>query len=114
MLSGEEGMDVVVRYTDDKIARSIILTSGAVFDLAIGTVVAFDRTAKTLLVTTVDGTKELFHLGEYCTINTTRGVEEALPTSGHVLKKGGLVVLYFSEEGGRKVVRAIDEISHSA
>jgi hypothetical protein len=95
-------------------ARSIVLTGGAAFDLAIGTVVTFDRTAKTLLVTSVDGTKQLFQLGEYCTINTARGVEEVLTTSGHVLKKGGLVVLYFSEESGRKVVRAIDEISHSA
>jgi hypothetical protein len=114
MLAGEEGMNVVVRYTDDKMARSIVLTGGAAFDLAIGTVVTFDRTAKTLLVTSVDGTKQLFQLGEYCTINTARGVEEVLTTSGHVLKKGGLVVLYFSEESGRKVVRAIDEISHSA
>lgn len=113
MLAGEEGMEVVVRYTDDKVVQSIVLTGGVSFDLTIGTVVTFDRTAKTLLVTTTDGTRQLFQLGEYCTINTARGVEETVTTPGHVLKKGGLVVLYFTQEGGQKVVRAIDEISHS-
>jgi len=86
---------------------------GASLDLAIGTVVTFDRAAKTLEVNTADGTRQLFQLGEYCTINTARGVEEAVTAQAHVLKKGGLVVLYFTQEGGQKVVRAIDEISHS-
>jgi len=114
MLAGEEGMEVVVRYTAGNVAQSIVLTGDVSFDLAIGTVVTFDRTAKTLLVTTTDGTRQLFQLGEYCTINTARGVEEAVSTQGHVLKKGGLVVLYFTQENGHKVVRAIDEISHTA
>jgi hypothetical protein len=113
MLLGDEGMEVIVRYTNDKVARSIVLAGGASLDLAIGTVVTFDRRAKTLQVSTVDGTRQLFQLGEFCTINTARGVEEAITAPGHVLKKGGLVVLYFTQEGGQKVVRAIDEISHS-
>ena len=114
MLGGDEGMEVVVRYTADNVAQSIVLTGGASLDLAIGTVVTFDRAAKTLEVNTADGTRQLFQLGEYCTINTARGVEEAVTAQAQVLKKGGLVVLYFTQEGGQKVVRAIDEISHSA
>jgi hypothetical protein len=112
MLASEEGMDVVVRYSADETASSIFLTRGATVDLAIGTIVTIDPASKTISVTTADGEHESFQLGEDCKIYTAQGVEKSV-SSGHVLKKGGLVVLYFSEEGGHRVVRAIDEISHS-
>jgi hypothetical protein len=114
MLASEEGMDVVVRYSDEKIAASILLTRGATVDLAIGTIVTVNQASKTISVTTADGEHEMFQLGEDCKIYTAQGVEKSVTASGHVLKKGGLVVLYFSEEGGHRVVRAIDEISHTA
>ena len=89
-------------------------TRGVTADLVIGTVAAFNRTSKTISVITADGVQESFDLDDHCTLDTAAGVQKAAMTSGRALKKGGLVVLYFKDENGHAVVRAIDEISHGA
>jgi hypothetical protein len=100
---------------DAQSASHVVLARGATVDLAIGTVAIFDRTSKSISVITANGARELFKLDDRCTIDTAGGIETTvIGASGHVLRKGGLVVLYFTEEGGQRVVYAIDEISHKA
>jgi hypothetical protein len=100
---------------DAQTVSEVVLTRGATVDLAISTIANFDRTSKRISVITADGARELFELDDRCTIDTAAGIEKTVAgASDHVLKKGGLVVLYFTEEGRQRVVHAIDEISRKA
>ena len=137
-LAGKEGAHVVVHYTEaagktaeragrqaaeatgrgvrdagEKTAEAVVFVGNATVKVAEGTVTTVDRAAKTIAIDTAKGTRELFRLGEDCTINTAHGVERAATASGRALEKGARAVVYYTEEGGQKVIHAIDTVAHA-
>jgi hypothetical protein len=136
-LAGKEGAHVVVHYTDEavttaakagaagatdagkdlrtageKTAHAVVFVGDATLHLSEGAVVSVDRAGRTVAIESAKGAREVFQIGEDCTISTARGVERFATASGHTFRKGAQVVLYYSEEGGRKVVHAVDEVGH--
>lgn len=68
-----------------------------------GTVKAIDRGGKTVVVKTADGAEETFHLSERATVDAGKGV-------GKGVTKGSKVVVYSSEETGKKVAHFFEKL----
>jgi hypothetical protein len=138
-LEGKEGAHIIVHYADDavrdaegvgsraaraaetdvrkageKTARAVVFIGSGTIQVAEGTIATVDRTAKTVGIDTARGTREVFRLGEDCTINTAHGVGRATTDSGRALKKGAKAVVYYTDRGGKKIVHAIDEVRHAS
>ena len=101
-----------LRDAGEKTAEAVVLVGRGAIKLAEGTVVSVDRAAKTVSVETASGTRELFRLGEDCTINTGHRIERAAAASERALEKGARAAFYYTEEGGQKVIHAIDTAAH--
>ena len=96
----KEGSQVAVRYTAkgteetaeevDRIGKDGLKTTD-------GTVTHLDRGAKTLAVKTANGGEETYHLTGSAAKYAGKGVEGGA-------EKSGKVTVYYTEEGGRKVV----------
>jgi hypothetical protein len=96
----KEGSHVVVHYTvkgSEKTAQEMDRVGDGGLKVAQGTVSAIDRGAKTLAVKTADGAEATYKI-------TDHAVVDAGKDTGKAVEKASKVTVYYTEEGGKKVV----------
>jgi len=96
----KEGSHVVVHYTvngSEKTAQEMDRVGDGGLKVAQGTVSAIDRGGKTLAVKTADGAEAMYKI-------TDHAVVDAGKDTGKTVEKASKVTVYYTEEGGKKVV----------
>jgi hypothetical protein len=92
----KEGSHVVVHYTvkgADKTAVEMDRIGDGGLKVTEGTVSKIDRGTKTLAVKTADGAEATYKITDHAVVDTGKGIEKA-----------SKVTVYYTEEGGKKVV----------
>jgi hypothetical protein len=92
----KEGSHVVVHYTvkgTEKTAQELDRIGDGGLRVAEGTVSKIDRGTKTLAVKTADGAEATYRITDHAVVDTGKGIEKATK-----------VTVYYTEEGGKKVV----------
>jgi hypothetical protein len=92
----KEGSHVVVHYTvkgTDKTAQEVDRIGDGGLKVSEGTVSKIDRGTKTLAVKTADGAEATYRITDHAVVDTGKGIEKA-----------SKVTVYYTEEGGKKVV----------
>jgi hypothetical protein len=103
--AGKEGTHVIVRYTEkgaDKTASSVDDFGKDTVKVSEGTVTKVDKTTHTVAIKTEDGAETTYDWGKDATIDTGHGVVKG---SQYVAKEGDKVVVHYTEDAGKKVVR---------
>jgi len=96
----KEGSHVVVHYTvkgTDKTAQEMDRIGDGGLKVTEGTVSKIDRGTKTLAVKTADGAEATYRI-------TDHAVVDAGKETGKAIEKASKVTVYYTEEGGKKVV----------
>jgi hypothetical protein len=96
----KEGSHVVVHYTvkgSEKTAQEMDRIGEGGLKVAEGTVSTIDRGAKTIAVKTADGAEATYKI-------TDHAVVDAGKETGKGVAKASKVTVYYTEEGGKKVV----------
>jgi len=96
----EEGSHVVVHYTvkgTEKTAQEMDRIGDGGLKVSEGTVSKIDRGTKTLAVKTADGAEATYKI-------TDHAVVDAGKETGKGIEKATKVTVYYTEEGGKKVV----------
>jgi hypothetical protein len=96
----KEGSHVVVHYTvkgSEKTAQEMDRIGDGGLKVTEGTVSAIDRGSKTLAVKTADGAEATYKI-------TDHAVVDAGKDTGKAVAKASKVTVYYTEEGGKKVV----------
>jgi len=92
----KEGSHVVVHYTvkgTDKTAQEVDRIGDGGLKVSEGTVSKIDRGTKTLAVKTADGAEATYKMAGNAAVDTGKGINKA-----------SKVTVYYTEEGGKKVV----------
>jgi hypothetical protein len=92
----KEGSHVVVHYTvkgTEKTAQEMDRIGDGGLKVTEGTVSKIDRGTKTLAVKTADGAEATYRITDHAVVDTGKGIEKATK-----------VTVYYTEEGGKKVV----------
>jgi hypothetical protein len=92
----KEGSHVVVHYTvkgSEKTAQEMDRIGDGGLKVTEGTVSKIDRGAKTLAVKTADGAEVTYKVTDHAVVDTGKGIEKA-----------SKVTVYYTEEGGKKIV----------
>jgi hypothetical protein len=92
----KEGSHVVVHYTvkgTEKTAQEMDRIGDGGLKVAEGTVSKIDRGGKTLAVKTADGAEATYKITDHAVVDAGKAVEKA-----------SKVTVYYTEEGGKKVV----------
>jgi hypothetical protein len=92
----KEGSHVVVHYTvkgSEKTAQEMDRIGDGGLKVTEGTVSKIDRGTKTLAVKTADGAEATYKITDHAVVDTGKGIEKA-----------SKVTVYYTEEGGKKVV----------
>jgi len=106
-LAGKEGSGVVVRYTGEaghETADHIDVFGHDALKTTDGTLTQVDKAGHKVVVKTADGADETYHLGRDSAIDTKDGLVDAARFTG---KEGDHVIVYHTEEAGRKVVHLL-------
>jgi hypothetical protein len=96
----KEGSHVVVHYTvkgTEKTAQEMDRIGDGGLKVTEGTVSKIDRGTKTLAVKTADGAEATYKI-------TDHAVVDAGKETGRAIEKASKVTVYYTEEGGKKVV----------
>lgn len=96
----KEGSQVVVHYSvkgTEKTAQEMDRIGDGGLKVAEGTVSKIDRGGKTLAVKTADGAEATYKI-------TDHAAEDAGKDTGKAVEKASKVTVYYTEEGGKKVV----------
>jgi hypothetical protein len=96
----EEGSHVVVHYTvkgTEKTAQEMDRIGDGGLKVTEGTVSKIDRGTKTLAVKTADGAEATYKI-------TDHAVVDAGKETGKGIEKASKVTVYYTEEGGKKIV----------
>jgi hypothetical protein len=96
----KEGSQVVVHYSvkgTEKTAQEMDRIGEGGLKVAEGTVSKIDRGAKVLAVKTADGVEATYKI-------TDHAVVDAGKDAGRAVEKASKVTVYYTEEGGKKVV----------
>lgn len=96
----KEGSHVVVHYTaagSEKTAQEVDRIGDGGLKVSEGTVSKIDRGTKTIAVKTADGTVATYKI-------TDHAVVDAGKDTGKAVEKASKVTVYYTEEGGKKVV----------
>ena len=112
-LAGKEGGHFVVHTSESagvKTAHSMEYVGHESMKAVDGTVTRVDHGGRTVAVKTADGTEHAFDLGKRATIDSKNGVVAAGKFVG---KEGDHVVVYHTEEGGKKVVHLVKHVGES-
>ena len=91
----KEGSEVVVHFTKgsaEEVALEVDHVGKDGLKRAEGTISRIDRIGKKIIVRTADGTEETYRLADHAARDAGEGVEQA-----------GKVIIYYMDEGGRKV-----------
>jgi arginine repressor len=75
-----------------------------------GKVEKIDRTAKTVVVKTADGTEHTFHFVGRTAVHGTQMAGEAAKESFHGLKEGSDVVVHYTAKGSEETAEEVDHI----
>ena len=92
----KEGSHVVVHYTvkgTEKTAQEMDRIGDGGLKVTEGTVSKIDRGTKVLAVKTADGAEATYRITDHAVVDTGKGIEKATK-----------VTVYYTEEGGKKVV----------
>lgn len=92
----KEGSHVVVHYTTrgtEKTAQEVDRIGDGGLKVAEGTVSRIDRGGKVLAVKTADGAETTYKISDHAAVDTAKSVDKA-----------SKVTVYYSEEGGKKIV----------
>jgi hypothetical protein len=92
----KEGSQVVVHYTvkgTEKTAQEVDRVGEGGLKVSEGTVSKIDRGSKTMAVKTADGAEATYKITDRAVVDTGKGVEKA-----------SKVTVYYTEEGGKKIV----------
>jgi hypothetical protein len=92
----KEGSHVVVHYTvkgTEKTAQELDRIGDGGLKVTEGTVSKIDRGTKTLAVKTADGAEATYRITDHAVVDTGKGIEKATK-----------VTVYYTEEGGKKIV----------
>jgi len=103
-LVGKEGSQVVVRYTGEagsETADHIDVFGHDALKTTEGTISHVDKVGHKVTVKAADGAEETYDIGRDSALDTGHGVVDAARVTA---KEGDHVVVYHTEEGGRKVV----------
>jgi len=109
-LAGKEGSQAVVHYTGAagrETADHIDVFGHDTLKTTEGTITRVDKAGHTVVVKTSDGADETYDLGRDSAVDTEHGLVDAARFTG---KEGDHVVVYHTEEGGRKVVHLLKRI----
>jgi hypothetical protein len=96
----KEGSQVVVHYSvkgTEKTAEEMDRIGDGGLKVAEGTVSKIDRGAKTLAVKTADGAEATYKITDHAVVDAGKEV-------GKGVEKASKVTVYYTEEGGKKVV----------
>lgn len=96
----KEGSHVVVHYTAKgavKTAQEVDRVGDGGLKVGEGTVSKIDRGAKTIAVKTADGTEATYRMTDHAVVDAGKDV-------GKGVEKASKVTVYYTEEGGKKVV----------
>jgi hypothetical protein len=75
-----------------------------------GKIEKIDRTAKTVVVKTADGTEHIFHFAARTTVH---GTEVAAKDSFHGLKEGSDVVVHYTAKGSEETAEEVDHVGEN-
>ena len=95
-----EGSHVVVHYTvkgSEKTAQEMDRVGDGGLKVAKGTVSSIDRGTKVLAVKTADGAEATYKISEHAAVDAGK-------ETGKGVEKASKVTVYYTEEGGKKVV----------
>ena len=109
-LAGKEGSRVVVHYTGEagrETASHVDVFGHDALKTTEGTLTQVDKAGHKVVVKSADGVDETFHLGRDSAIDTKDGLVDAAHFTG---KEGDHVIVYHTEEGGRKVVHLLKHL----
>jgi len=109
-LAGKEGSQVMVHYTGaagQETTDHIDVFGHDALQTTEGTLSQVDKAGHTVVVKTSNGVDETYHLGRDSAIDTKNGLVDAAHFAG---KEGDHVILYHTEEGGRKVVHLLKHL----
>jgi hypothetical protein len=102
---GKEGTHLIVRYTvkgADKTAGSVEDYGKEAFKVTRGTITKVDQGAHTVALKASDGAEATYDFGKEATVDTEHGVVKG---SDYTAKEGDNVVIHYTEDAGKKVVR---------
>jgi Cu/Ag efflux protein CusF len=109
-LAGKEGSGVVVHYTGEagrETADHIDVFGHDALKTTEGTLTQVDKAGHKVVVKTADGADETYDLGRDSAIETKDGLVDAAHFAG---KEGDHVIVYHTEEAGRKVVHLLKHL----
>jgi Cu/Ag efflux protein CusF len=109
-LAGKEGSQVVVHYTGaagHETADHVDVFGHDALKTTEGTITQVDKAGHTVVVKTTDGVDETYDLGRDSAIDTKEGFVDLAHFTG---KEGDHVIVYHTEEGGRKVVHLLERL----
>jgi Cu/Ag efflux protein CusF len=109
-LAGREGSQVVVRYSGAagrETADHIDVFGHDALKTTEGTITEVDKAGQKVVVRTSDGADETYDLGRDSAIDTEHGLVDAARFTG---KEGDHVVVYHTEDAGRKVVHLLKRL----
>jgi Cu/Ag efflux protein CusF len=109
-LAGKEGSRVVVHYTGTagrETADHIDVFDHDALKTTEGTLTRVDKAGHKVVVKTADGVDETYDLGRDSAIDTKDGLVDVAHFTG---KEGDHVIVYHTEEAGRKVVHLIKHL----
>jgi len=102
-LTGKEGGQVVVRYTGEagrETAEHIDVFGHDTLKASEGTITHVDNVGREVTVKAADGAEETYDIGRDSALDSAHGLVDAARFTG---KEGDHVVVYHTEEGGKKV-----------
>jgi len=109
-LVGKEGGHVIVHTVGegaDKTAHSIVWVGDKTVKATDVTVEDVGKGTKTVAVKTADGAKDTYEVSEHATVDAGKDVGKY---SGKGVEKGAHVTVYYTEEGGKKIIHAFQHI----
>ncbi len=109
-LAGKEGAQVVVHYTGAagrETVDHVDVFGHEALKSTEGTITHVDKASHTVAVKTSDGAEETYDLGRDSAIDTKDGLVDAAHFAG---KEGDHVIVYHTEEGGRKAVHLLKHL----
>ena len=78
-----------------------------------GTIMKIDRTAKTIVVKTGDGTEHVFHWVKGTSVHGVKSADMAAKDSWHGLKEGSEVVAHSAKRGTEDTVVEVDKVGET-
>jgi len=109
-LAGKEGSRVVVHYSGEageETTDHIDVFGHDALKTTEGTLTQVDKASRKIVVRTSDGMDRTYHLGRDSAIDTEDGIVDIAHFTG---KEGDHVIIYHTEEGGRKVVHLLKRL----